>query len=186
MSGRPGPDRDELTVARLTGAARRHAPAREPTDAETAAAVAELRAIAGGRGDLLAEVAGLITGFYAGTAEERKAQTAARYCRAAGADPDLMAPWIAEGKRRATSVRRASLPVVSDRTQRVRRGRGVLFHPPGGGPHDVLPLEFVRLSGDSQPALVKLGGDERLMIVDMFLELFPAGHEDRPLPGHQR
>jgi hypothetical protein len=61
-----------------------------------------------------------------------------------------------------------------------------LFHPPGGGPDDVLPLEFVRLSVESQPALVKLGGYERLMIVDMFLELLPAGNEDRPLPGHER
>jgi hypothetical protein len=39
---------------------------------------------------------------------------------------------------------------------------------------------------ESQPALVKLGGYERLMIVDMFLELLPAGNEDRPLPGHER
>jgi hypothetical protein len=108
MSGPAGPDRDELTVARLTSAARRHAPGREPTDAETAAAVAELRAIAGDRGDLLAEVAGLITGFYAGTAEELEARTAARYCRAAGANPDLIPPWIAAGKRRATSARKAS------------------------------------------------------------------------------
>jgi hypothetical protein len=108
MSGRAGPDRDELTVARLTGAARRHAPGRAPTEQETAAAVAELRAIAGGRGDLLAEVAGLLTGFYAGTAEEFKAWTAARFCQAAGADQDLIRSWIAEGKRRATSARKAS------------------------------------------------------------------------------
>jgi hypothetical protein len=53
-------------------------------------------------------VAGLITGFYAGTAEELEARTAARYCRAAGANPDLIPPWIAAGKRRATSARKAS------------------------------------------------------------------------------
>jgi hypothetical protein len=50
-------------------------------------------------------VAGLIIGFYAGTAEEPRARTAARYCRAAGADPDLIPRWIAEGKRRAGYAR---------------------------------------------------------------------------------
>ena len=60
MSARAAPDVDELTVARLTGAARRHAPGREPTETETAAAVEELREIAGGRADLLAEVAGCL------------------------------------------------------------------------------------------------------------------------------
>lgn len=92
-------------MARLTGAAQRHAPRREPTDEESAAAVAELREIAGRRPDLLAQVAGLITGFYAGTAEEPRARTAARYCEAAGADPDLIPRWIAEGKRRAGCAR---------------------------------------------------------------------------------
>jgi hypothetical protein len=100
--------RGEVAAARLAAASRRLAQGREPTEAETAAAVAELRALAGDRGDLLAEVAGLITGFYAGTAEELKARTAARYCLAAGAGPDLVASWIAEGKRRAASARKAS------------------------------------------------------------------------------
>jgi hypothetical protein len=108
MSGRPGPDRDGVTVARLAAAARRHAPRREPTDAETATAAAELRAIAGDRDDLLAEAAGLIAGYYAGTAEELRARTAARYCLAAGADAEQLAPWIAEGKRRAAAARMAS------------------------------------------------------------------------------
>ncbi|HEX2821248.1 MAG TPA: hypothetical protein VHO07_13925 [Streptosporangiaceae bacterium] len=108
-------DRDRLTVARLTGAAQRHASWREPTQEETAAAVAELREIAGPRTDLLApdllaEVAGLLTGFYAGTAEEPRARTAAGYCRAAGADQDLIPRWIAEGKRRAACARQHSYP----------------------------------------------------------------------------
>jgi hypothetical protein len=94
-------DRDQLTVARLTGAAQRHAPWREPTEEETAAAVAELREIAGPRADLLAEVAGLLIGFYQGTAEQVRARAAARYCRAAGADPQLIPRWMAEGQRRA-------------------------------------------------------------------------------------
>jgi hypothetical protein len=99
------PEADQHTVARLTGAAGRHAPWREPTEAETAAAVAELREIAGDRGDLLAEVAGLFIGFYRRTNQEQKAAAAARYCIAAGADPDLIPQWIEEGQCRAASVR---------------------------------------------------------------------------------
>ncbi len=99
------PEADQHTVARLTGAAGRHAPWREPTEAETAAAVAELREIAGDRGDLLAEVAGLFIGFYRQTNQERKAAAAARYCIAAGADPDLIPQWIEEGQCRAASAR---------------------------------------------------------------------------------
>jgi hypothetical protein len=95
------PEADQLTVARLTGAAGRHAPWREPTAAETAAAVAELREIAGDRGDLLAEVAGLFIGFYRETNQERKAEAAARYCVAAGANPDLIPQWIEVGRGRA-------------------------------------------------------------------------------------
>jgi len=107
------PEADQLTVARLTGAAGRHAPWREPTAAETAAAVAELREIAGDRGDLLAEVAGLLIGFYRETNQERKAQAAARYCIAAGADPDLIPGWIEEGQSRA-AVAREPAPAGSD------------------------------------------------------------------------
>jgi hypothetical protein len=91
-------------VARLTGAAQRHAPWREPTEAETATAVEELREIAGDRGDLLAEVAGLLIGFYRGTMEELKAQAAAQYCIVAGADADLIPRWIEVGRCRATGA----------------------------------------------------------------------------------
>jgi hypothetical protein len=94
-------DHDQLTVARLTSAAQRHAPSQAPTEAETVAAVAELREIADGRGDLLAEVAGLLTGYYRGTVEELRAGTAARFCRAAGAEVALISRWTAEGERRA-------------------------------------------------------------------------------------
>jgi hypothetical protein len=110
VSDRAGPDVDELTVARLTGAARRHAPGREPTEEETAAAVEELREIAGDRADLLAEVAGLLLGFYRRTVEELKAQAAAQYCISAGADPDLIPQWIEVGWRRAAVARQARYP----------------------------------------------------------------------------
>jgi hypothetical protein len=96
---------DQLTVARLTGAAWRHAPGREPTGAETAVAVRELRAIAAGRGDLLAEVAGLLIGYYRRTAEELKARAAAYYCITAGAGLELIPRWIEVGCARAAAAR---------------------------------------------------------------------------------
>ena len=105
MSERAVRERDQLTVARLTGAAWRHASGREPTGAQTAAAVRELREIAGGRGDLLAEVAGLLIGYYRRTAEERKARAAAYYCIAAGAGLDLIPRWIETGCSRAAAAR---------------------------------------------------------------------------------
>jgi hypothetical protein len=46
------PDPDGITTARIAGTASRHA-SRKPLDVD--AAVAELRSIANGRGDLLAE-----------------------------------------------------------------------------------------------------------------------------------
>jgi hypothetical protein len=64
------------------------------------AAVAELREIAAGRGDLLAERAGVIFGFHDEQARDgrwpRRALEAA-LCIAAGADLALLTEWIAEG-----------------------------------------------------------------------------------------
>jgi hypothetical protein len=105
VSDRSGSEADQQTVARLTGAARRHAHFRESTEAETAAAVAELRAIAGDRGDLLAEVAGLLIGFYRRTVEDLRAQAAAGFCIAAGANLDSIPPWIEVGRCRAAAAR---------------------------------------------------------------------------------
>jgi hypothetical protein len=116
------PEADQQTVARLTGAAGRHAPGREPTAEETAAAVEELRDIADDRGDLLAEVAGLFIGFYRETNQERKAEAAARYCIAAGADPELIPRWIEEGQCRAAFGRQpqSGVPDVPDDPVRLR------------------------------------------------------------------
>ena len=105
MNEPPARERDQLMVPRLTGAAWRHAPRREPTEAETAVAVRELREIAGGRGDLLAEVAGLLIGYYRRTAEELKARAAAYYCMTAGADLELIPRWIDVGCARAAAAR---------------------------------------------------------------------------------
>jgi len=105
MNGPSARELDRLTVARLTGAAWRHASGREPAGTETAAAVRELREIAGARGDLLAEVAGLLIGYYRRTAEELKARAAAYYCIAAGAGVELIPRWIEVGYSRAATAR---------------------------------------------------------------------------------
>ncbi len=65
-------DHDRLIAARLHGTAQRHARWREPTEAETAAAVEELREVAGGPSDLPAEVASLQLGFHEGTLNDPK------------------------------------------------------------------------------------------------------------------
>jgi hypothetical protein len=91
-----------MIVAELTGTVQRYARWDEPDEKTTAAAVAELREIADGRADLLAEVAGIQLGTKEGTPDEPRARNAAEFCRAAGADPDL----IPGGSRKAASGRR--------------------------------------------------------------------------------
>ena len=95
------PQADRILVAQLTGEARHRARWRELTGDEEAAAVAELQALAGGRADLLAEVAGIFEGTSEGEPDEKLARSAARLCRMAGAIPG----WIAEGRRRSASAR---------------------------------------------------------------------------------
>jgi len=102
---RPGADPDRLLVAELTGMARHHARWRELTGDEEAAAVAELSALAGGRADLLAEVAGIFEGVSEGRLDEPLARQAAGLCRKAGADSAAIPRWIEEGRRRATVAR---------------------------------------------------------------------------------
>jgi hypothetical protein len=75
-----------MIVAELTGEAQRHARWEPPDEETTKAAVAELRKIAAGRTDLLAEVAGIFLGTSEGELHEPRARNAADFCRAAGAD----------------------------------------------------------------------------------------------------
>ena len=102
---RPGPDPDRILVAELTGTARHHARWRELAQDEQDAAVIELRELAGGRADLLAEVAGIFEGTSDGELDEPLARQAAHLCRQAGADETLIPQWIAEGRRRAGAAR---------------------------------------------------------------------------------
>src|ERR1700759_671840 len=63
---RAQPETDRILVAQLTGEARHHARWRPLTGEEEAAALAELRALAGGRADLLAEGGGVFEGTSGG------------------------------------------------------------------------------------------------------------------------
>jgi hypothetical protein len=100
------PQADRILVAQLTGEARHRAKWRELTGEEEDAAVAGLQALAGGRADLLAEVAGIFEGTSEGEPDEPLARSAARLCRMAGADPDAIAGWVDEGRRRRAAARR--------------------------------------------------------------------------------
>ena len=106
---RPGPDADRLLVARLAGTARRHARWREPTETETIAAAAGLRAIAGDRAGLLAEMAGIMLGASEGELGEPRSKAAAELCIAAGAGESPIPGWIQEGRRRVQSRPRPPL-----------------------------------------------------------------------------
>jgi hypothetical protein len=86
--------------------ARHHARWRELSSDEQAAAVASLRELSGGRGDLLAEVCGLSEGFAVGTLDELRARCAARL---AGADEAAIPQWLEEGKRRRDAAPRPAL-----------------------------------------------------------------------------
>ena len=86
-----------MLVAEITGEARRHAKWRPLTPEEEAAAVTELRALAAGRSDLLAEVAGIFEGTSEGEPDEPFARCAARLCCKAGADEALIPQWAMRG-----------------------------------------------------------------------------------------
>jgi hypothetical protein len=103
------PQADRILVAQLTGEARHRARWRELTEAEEAAAVAELREPAAGRADLLAEVAGIFEGASEGRHDEPLARQAAGLCRKAGADPEAIPAWaeVAGSGRRERGCRRS-------------------------------------------------------------------------------
>jgi len=98
------PQAGRLLVAEIWGEARRRARWRELTGGEEGAAVGALRELAGGRADLLAEVAGILEGTSEGGLDEPLVRQAARLCRMAGADPEAIPAWIAEGRRRRASA----------------------------------------------------------------------------------
>lgn len=92
---------DETVVARIIGAAARHARRCVLTEAEHLAAVTEIAGLAGGRADLLAQGAGIAAGFHCGRADEARYLRAAQLCIEAGADTGQVQRWAEEGRRRA-------------------------------------------------------------------------------------
>jgi hypothetical protein len=97
-------DPDGITTAQLAGTVGRYV-SQKPLDVE--AAVTELREIANGRADLLAERAGITLGIYARENRDewqRKALEAALLI-AAGADLTRLTEWIAVGQERAERIR---------------------------------------------------------------------------------
>jgi hypothetical protein len=67
--------------------------------------VTELRELADGRADLLAEVAGIFEGASDDELNEPLARQAPQLCRLAGADETLIPHWIGEGRRRTPAGR---------------------------------------------------------------------------------
>jgi hypothetical protein len=104
------PQADRILVAQLTGEARHRARWRELTADEEAAAVTELRALAAGLANLLAEVAGIFEGASKGRHDNPLARQAAGLCHKAGADPAAIPAWVEEGRRRRAIARRPPPP----------------------------------------------------------------------------
>jgi hypothetical protein len=100
------PQADRILVAQLTGEARHRAKWRPLTGEEETAAIAELQALAGGRADLLAQVAGIFEGTSEGEMDEPLTGQAAGLCRKAGADSEAIPGWVAEGRRRREAARK--------------------------------------------------------------------------------
>ena len=94
--GHRKPDPDRILYARLSGTAVRLARAGGPIDE----AVAELRALANGRGDLLAETAGVMAGAWTVRISTGDDLLAAGLLMLAGADHDLIAGWVEVGRER--------------------------------------------------------------------------------------
>ena len=135
---------DRMLVARISGIARRHARYGGLTEAEEAAGAAELRQVAAGRNDLLAQEAGIELGFAEsrGDQERNRAEQIARLCRLAGADEELVPQWIETGRRRAEERR---MPPFSDPSPRTpRRSRTSLFD---CGTQCGIPLRIPHMGG---------------------------------------
>jgi hypothetical protein len=101
MPGRRKPDPDRILCARLSGSAIRLARAGGSIDE----AVVELRGLAAGRGDLLAEEAGLMAGTWSVWIGTGDYLIAAGLLVAAGADHDRIAEGVEVGRERATTPR---------------------------------------------------------------------------------
>ncbi len=84
---------DDAVVARIIGAAARHARRCALSETGHLAAVTEIAGLAGGRADLLAQDAGIAAGFHCGRADEARYLRAAQLCIEAGADTGQAHRW---------------------------------------------------------------------------------------------
>lgn len=153
------PQADRILVARLSGAAGRLSRFGALDDAQADAGAAELREIAGGRGDLLAEVAGIRLGTAETKGREYEVQAAAiaRLCRAAGADLEAIGEWTEEGRRRSGAWRRSPpgggvRPALRTRT-RAGHGATSYSHP------SCTATAFARLLIGSAARVPRRGGE---------------------------
>jgi len=96
-----GSGSDRLRYAEIAGAAARHAHGWRITAEEEAAAIAEIRRVAAGRADLLAERAGTALGYADVGWDAARCRQIAKLCIAAGADQALIERWIMAGRERA-------------------------------------------------------------------------------------
>ncbi len=99
---------DQLRLARISGIASRHTAAAALTEEQRAQALADLRQVADGRVDILAEHAGTVLG-----ASEnghpfivQQAELIAELCLQAGADADAIERWRKVGRQRSADARR--------------------------------------------------------------------------------
>lgn len=106
-------ERDRLILAELSGVSARHVPLSGAYPRGEDAAIAEVRAVARGRADLLAEFAGVRLGLsianpvdQLATQQIVQASLAAR----AGADMDAVARWITVGLERCENIRASHRP----------------------------------------------------------------------------
>ena len=127
---------DRLLYATLAGAAARHAGLGALTQEQEAAAVAELREIAGHRPDLLAHRAGTAIGFGESQYDAVVYRLIAELCMKAGADPDQVQAWVQVGRHRAELARQVPYTgTAHPGPMPGRPGRGSR----GGAPHGGAP-----------------------------------------------
>lgn len=99
---------DRLIIAEISGVSSRHMPLSGPYPRGESAAIAEVRVVARGRADLLAQFAGTCLGLsLTHSVDQLAAQLVGQASLAAraGADMDLVARWIPAGVKRGEDIR---------------------------------------------------------------------------------
>ena len=109
----------------------------------------ELREIADGRSDLLAETAGILLGAARGTLDEARTRAAA-LCIEAGADVTLIPQWVEEGRRRAELARN---PRSATRPGALTHKCQAAYPAPRWHPKTVAAGSFPKVTGMTMSAL---------------------------------